>query len=69
MEHRFGSGRAAFLGYVCGVFWYLGNCYWIYPTMHFYGNLSEAASVGVLFLFALYLGLVSGAVRVAIRSY
>ena len=49
--------HAAWLGYICGAFWYLGNCYWIYPTMHLYGNLSEAASAGVLFLFALYLGL------------
>src|SRR6185437_23794 len=49
--------QSAWLGYICGIFWYLGNCYWIYSTMHLYGNLSEVASVGVLILFALYLGL------------
>jgi apolipoprotein N-acyltransferase len=48
------------LGYICGIGWYLGNCYWIYPTMHLYGDLSEAASAGVLVLFALYLGLYLG---------
>ncbi|HSU18827.1 MAG TPA: apolipoprotein N-acyltransferase [Acidobacteriaceae bacterium] len=49
--------QAALLGYLCGIVWYLLNCYWIYPTMHLYGDLSQAASVGVLILFALYLGL------------
>ncbi|HEX4154596.1 MAG TPA: apolipoprotein N-acyltransferase [Acidobacteriaceae bacterium] len=51
------ASQTAWLGYVCGVVWYLLNCYWIYPTMHLYGDLSKAASVGVLILFALYLGL------------
>lgn len=49
--------QTALLGYFCGVAWYLGNCYWIYSTMHLYGNLSEIASLGVLILFSLYLGL------------
>jgi apolipoprotein N-acyltransferase len=50
-------GQAFWLGYVCGIVWYLGNCYWIYNTMHAYGNLSSAVSIGILVLFALYLGL------------
>jgi apolipoprotein N-acyltransferase len=50
-------GQSALLGYLCGIVWYLGNCYWIYPTMHLYGDLSKPASAGVLVLFALYLGL------------
>jgi apolipoprotein N-acyltransferase len=49
--------QTALLGYLCGVAWYLGNCYWIYSTMHLYGNLSGIASLGVLILFSLYLGL------------
>jgi apolipoprotein N-acyltransferase len=52
--------QTAWLGYICGIFWYLGNCYWIYSTMHLYGNLSQAASAGVLVLFALYLGMYLG---------
>lgn len=52
--------QSALLGYICGIAWYLGNCYWIYATMHLYGNLSEPASFGVLCLFALYLGLYLG---------
>jgi apolipoprotein N-acyltransferase len=49
--------RAALLGYLCGVIWYAGNCYWIYQTMHIYGDIPELPSFGILILFALYLGL------------
>jgi apolipoprotein N-acyltransferase len=52
--------QTAWLGYICGIFWYLGNCYWIYQTMHLYGNLPKAGAAGVLLLFALYLGLYLG---------
>ena len=45
------------LGYACGILWYLGNCYWIYPTMYLYGGLPKPIAVGILFLFCLYLGL------------
>jgi apolipoprotein N-acyltransferase len=51
------SKQAAGLGYVCGVLWYLGNCYWIYQTMYIYGGLDRPVALGVLFLFCLYLGL------------
>src|SRR3954469_23985111 len=53
-------GQAFWLGYACGTVWYLGNCYWIYNTMHVYGNLSSVVSAGILILFALYLGLYHG---------
>ena len=49
--------QAAMLGYACGILWYLGNCYWIYQTMHLYGGLPGPVALGILFLFALYLGL------------
>ena len=32
------------LAWVCGVVWYVGTCYWIYPVMHGYGNLGVAAA-------------------------
>ena len=47
----------ALLGYACGFIWYLGNCYWIYQTMHIYGGLPGPVAAGVLVLFCLYLGL------------
>lgn len=45
------------LAYTSGVLWYLGNCYWIFPTMHTYGGLSKPVASGILILFCLYLGL------------
>jgi apolipoprotein N-acyltransferase len=51
------SFQTAVLGYICGVSWYAGNCYWIYRTMHVYENLPAAASAGILLLFSMYVGL------------
>ena len=48
------------LGYVCGILWYCGNCYWVYSTMKQYGGISAAGAAGLLFLFSLYLGLYHG---------
>jgi apolipoprotein N-acyltransferase len=49
--------HAALLAYTSGVLWYAGNCYWIYRTMHLYGNIPTIPSFGILILFSLYLGL------------
>jgi apolipoprotein N-acyltransferase len=49
--------QGAALGYCSGFTWYLGNCYWIYQTMHLYGGLNRPVSAGILILFCLYLGL------------
>jgi apolipoprotein N-acyltransferase len=49
--------QAALLAYSSGVLWYAGNCYWIYRTMHLYGNIPSIPSIGILILFSLYLGL------------
>jgi apolipoprotein N-acyltransferase len=49
--------QAATFGYLCGFIWYAGNCYWIYQTMYLYGGLPKPVSLGILLLFALYLGL------------
>jgi apolipoprotein N-acyltransferase len=48
------------LGYVCGILWYLGSCYWVYDVMHQYGGLSVPVGLFVLVLFSLYLGLYHG---------
>src|SRR5271163_2680570 len=52
--------RSALGGYVCGVAWYLLNCYWIYATMHIYGGIGPIASCGILLLYSLVLGLYFG---------
>jgi len=49
--------QGTLLGYLCGFLWYLGNCYWIYQTMHLFGGLSKPIAAGILILFSLYLGL------------
>jgi len=60
--------RSAILGYACGVAWFFGNCYWVYQTMYKYGGLPEAASLGILVLFSLYLGIYLGAFGAAFAS-
>ena len=49
--------QGTLLGYACGFLWYLGNCYWIYQTMHLFGGLSKPVAAGILILFSLYLGI------------
>jgi len=49
--------QGAALGYLCGVLWYAGNCYWIFQTMYLYGGLPRPVALSILLLFALYLGL------------
>lgn len=48
------------LGYASGIIWYLGSCYWVFNTMHQYGDLSVAASALLLIAYALYLALYHG---------
>jgi apolipoprotein N-acyltransferase len=48
------------LGYVSGLIWYLGSCYWVYHVMHVYGGVGVAGSVLLLLLFALYLSVYHG---------
>jgi apolipoprotein N-acyltransferase len=48
------------LGYVCGILWYAGTCYWIFDTMRQYGGLNTPMALLVLFLFCCYLGLYHG---------
>jgi apolipoprotein N-acyltransferase len=48
------------LGYLCGIIWFAGTCYWIFDTMRHFGGLSAPMAVLVLFLFCCYLGLYHG---------
>jgi apolipoprotein N-acyltransferase len=48
------------LGYLCGILWYAGTCYWVYDTMRRYGGLGASAAVLMLVLFCCYLGLYHG---------
>jgi len=48
------------LGYVCGILWFVGTCYWIFDTMHRYGGLPVPAAALALILFCMYVGLYHG---------
>jgi apolipoprotein N-acyltransferase len=48
------------LGYVCGIVWYCGTCYWIFDTMRRYGRVNVAMSAFLLLLFGMTAGLGHG---------
>jgi apolipoprotein N-acyltransferase len=56
------------LGYLCGIWWYGGNCYWVYSTMKQYGGIGTAGAAGLLILFCLYLGLYHGLFGLCVGS-
>ncbi|MGH9804722.1 MAG: apolipoprotein N-acyltransferase, partial [Candidatus Acidiferrales bacterium] len=55
--------RAFWLGYLAGLVFFAGTCYWIQPVMRQFGRLSELTAAAVLLLltvvFALFFGLFS----------
>lgn len=60
--------RAFFIAYICGVLWYLGNCYWIYNTMQIHGELPPLISAVILILFSTVLGLYFGLFGLAVKT-
>jgi apolipoprotein N-acyltransferase len=52
--------NSTWIGYICGVFWYILNCYWIDRTMNLYGHVPALGSAGILVLYSLVLGLYFG---------
>jgi apolipoprotein N-acyltransferase len=48
--------RAFFVAYLCGVPWYVGNCYWIRDTMLRYGDMPPLAPELLTLGFSLVLG-------------
>jgi apolipoprotein N-acyltransferase len=48
--------RGFLVGYLAGVLWYMGNCYWIYDTMLIHGHLSPVISLLLLIGYSLVLG-------------
>jgi apolipoprotein N-acyltransferase len=48
------------LGWLSGIMWSAGTCYWILYTMHVYGGLNTPLAFGVLVLFCLWVGLPTG---------
>jgi apolipoprotein N-acyltransferase len=58
--------RSFLLSYLCGIFWYCGNCYWIRDTMMRYGDMPTGAPTLLLIGFSLVLGLYFGLFGLAI---
>ncbi len=52
--------RAFCVAYLCGVLWYVGNCYWIRDTMLRYGDMPPLAPELLTLGFSLVLGLYFG---------
>jgi len=48
------------LGWACGVLWWFGTCYWVYPVFHGYGNLPAFAALLVTLVLGLILGMHHG---------
>jgi apolipoprotein N-acyltransferase len=48
--------RSFLLGYLCGVLWYMGNCYWVRDTMLHYGDMPMGAPTLLLIGYSLVLG-------------
>jgi apolipoprotein N-acyltransferase len=60
IESRRPFRRAFLLAYLCGVLWYMGNCYWVRDTMLHYGDMPMGAPTLLLIAFSLVLGLYFG---------
>jgi apolipoprotein N-acyltransferase len=59
--------RAFWIAYLCGVLWYMGNCYWIRDTMMHYGDMPPLAPELLLLGFSLVLGLYFGLFGLTVR--
>jgi apolipoprotein N-acyltransferase len=54
------TGQAFLLGWLSGVIWWAGSCYWLVYTMCVYGGLDTAAALGLQVLLSLALGAQTG---------
>jgi apolipoprotein N-acyltransferase len=54
------AAQGFWLGYLNGILWYGGSCYWLFNVMHEHGNLGVTMSALILLLFSFYLGLYHG---------
>ncbi|MGD0293706.1 MAG: apolipoprotein N-acyltransferase [Terracidiphilus sp.] len=52
--------RGFLLGYLSGVLWYMGNCYWVRDTMLHYGDMPPMAPTLLLVGYSLVLGTYCG---------
>lgn len=48
------------IAWVCGIVWYIGTCYWIYPVMNGYGKLAAPLAVLITAGYCLIMGMHHG---------
>jgi apolipoprotein N-acyltransferase len=48
------------IAWVCGIIWYLGTCYWVYPVMNNYGKLPAPVAVLITLGYSLIMGVHHG---------
>jgi apolipoprotein N-acyltransferase len=54
------------VAYLCGVLWYIGNCYWVRDTMMHYGDMPVLAPTLLLIAYSMVLGLYFGVFGLAL---
>jgi apolipoprotein N-acyltransferase len=60
VDHPRPLRRGFLIGYLCGVLWYMGNCYWVRDTMLRYGDMPPMAPTLLLIGYSMVLGLYFG---------
>jgi apolipoprotein N-acyltransferase len=65
-SRRWVLGWALGSGWLAGAVWFGLNCYWVYGTMHSYGDMGPALAALCLVLFSLFLGIWFGVFAVAL---
>ncbi len=51
--HRTSAKQSFLMGYICGIFFFAGSCYWFVTVMEFYGHLAPMLAFTTLILFVL----------------
>ncbi len=60
--------RGALAAYLMGFLWFVGNCYWIYQTMLYFGGLPPVISAAILVAYSMVLGLYFGALGLLLTA-
>jgi apolipoprotein N-acyltransferase len=65
-KRRWVLGWSLLTGWLCGALWFGTNCYWVYNTMHTYGNMNGLMAAVCLVSFSVYLGFWFGVFALAL---
>jgi apolipoprotein N-acyltransferase len=63
---RWHLGWSLLAGWLSGAIWFGANCYWVYNTMHVYGQMNAPMAALSLVLFSLFLGFWFGVFALAL---